>query len=153
MNRISRIRMIALLAVGACVAPAFASDLTVGRFYSEIARVRQMSAVDAVSAEHGLRAAGFKLPVLSLNKGLTEGDVIGIAQAMGIRVTTQRPSHPFSDEQLAVFSEVFGGQLKGAAVDRKGNVFQAFGNDQGQNGNGQGQNNNNQGQDKSRSRL
>jgi hypothetical protein len=90
-------------------------------------------------------AAGFRLPVVPLDKALTEGDVVGVSHAMGIRVTTQRPGQPFGEAQLSVFSAVFGNQLRGAAVDRAGNVYQTFGNSQG-NQNGQGQNNNNQGE-------
>src|SRR5262245_29869265 len=126
MNRIERFRTIALLAVGALAAPAFAGNPTVGSFYAEIARVRHMTAVDAASAEAGLRAAGFKLPVLPLDKGLTEGDVVGISGAMGLRVTTQHPTQAIGESQLTVFSTVFGAQLKGATVDGSGNVIQVL---------------------------
>ncbi|HEX4826304.1 MAG TPA: hypothetical protein VFV19_18535 [Candidatus Polarisedimenticolaceae bacterium] len=145
MIRNNRLRAFALLAVATLLAPVFASDLTVGHFYSEIAKIRHMPAVDASSVEAGLRAAGFKLPALALNKALTEGDVIGISNAMGIHVTTQRPSQPFGEQELTVFSAVFGQQLKGAAVDGHGIVYQVNGNSQGQNNNNQGQNNDHQG--------
>jgi hypothetical protein len=151
MSKLRVLPSIALLAIGIIVTPALAGEVTVGRFYAEIARVRHIPAADAAAAEAGLRAQGFRLPSLSLNKSLTEGDVVGISHALGIGVSTQRPSQPFGDAQLAVYSEVFGGQLKSASVGAGGNVFRAFGsNSQGQDGNNQGQNNNNQGQ-KSRS--
>src|SRR5262245_38930216 len=113
MSRANRIRMFALLAAGTLVAPAYAGDPTVGRFYKEIARVRHMAAVDAASAEANLRAAGFRLVALPLDKELTEADVTAISHAMGIGVTTQRPSQRFGERQLSVFLTVFGQQLKG----------------------------------------
>ena len=92
MRRVNRFGLIAVLAAVAAMGSAFAGDVTVGRFYTEIAKAKQLTAVDAVSAEASLRAAGFRIPELSLGKSLTEGDVTSIANSRGRAVSTSRPS-------------------------------------------------------------
>ena len=91
MKRFNRFGLVAGLAVAAVVAPAFASNVTVGRFYTELAKAKHISVVDAVSAEAGLRGAGYSLPQLALDKSLTEGDVAAISKSVGLSVTTTRP--------------------------------------------------------------
>src|SRR6266850_1884470 len=91
MRRVNRFGMIAVLAVVAVVAPAFAGNVTVGRFYTELAKAKHLVAVDAASAEANLRGAGVNLPNLALDKSLTEGDVTSIASSLGVAVTTGRP--------------------------------------------------------------
>ena len=58
MKRLNRIGAIAAFAVALIAAPAFAGNVTVGRFYTELAKAKHLGAVDATSAEANLRAAG-----------------------------------------------------------------------------------------------
>ena len=111
MRRVSRFGMIAVLAVGTVVAPAFAGNVTVGRFYTEIAQAKNLVAVDVASAEASLRGAGVNLPRLALDKSLTEGDMTSISNALGVAVTTARPSQLISETQLNTFMASFGGQI------------------------------------------
>jgi hypothetical protein len=117
--------MIAVLAVGTVLAPAFAGSVTVGHFYTELAKAKHLVSVDAASAEANLRGAGFDLPKLALAKSLTEGDVTAISNALGLAVTTQRPSELVSDSRLNTYMTSFGSQL-GAPV-RGGNPYQTNG--------------------------
>jgi hypothetical protein len=131
----------AVLAVAAVVAPAFAGNVTVGRFYTEIAKAKQMTAVDASSAEASLRAAGFRLPDLALGKSLTEGDVTSISNALGLAVTTSRPTELVSDSQMSQFLSSFGSQLSvSKGGDKLGNpyVTNSVNGDPGNSGNGKG---------------
>ena len=111
MRRVNRFGMIAVLAVGTALAPAFAGNLTVGHFYTELAQAKHLVSVDAASAEANLRGAGFNLPQLALDKSLTEGDMTSIANSLGLAVTTDRPSHPISESQMNTFMSSFGGQI------------------------------------------
>ncbi len=94
-------------------APAFAasSDVTVGKFLIEIAKVKNLSARDAESALAALRGTGMRLPALNLGKRLTEGDVASIATAAGLNVTTSSPEAPFSEGQVDSFIMSFGSDL------------------------------------------
>ena len=113
MRRVNRFGMIAVLAVGTVVAPAFAGNVTVGRFYTEIAQAKNLVAVDVASAEASLRGAGVNLPRLALDKSLTEGDMTSISNALGVAVTTARPSQLISEAQLNTFMSSFGKHLGG----------------------------------------
>ena len=104
--------MIAVLAVGTVMAPAFAGNVTVGHFYTELAQAKHLVSADAASAEANLRGAGFNLPKLALGKGLTEGDMTSISSALGVAVTTERPSQLISETQLNTFMSSFGGDRK-----------------------------------------
>jgi ribosomal protein L12E/L44/L45/RPP1/RPP2 len=103
--------MIAVLAVGTAVAPAFAVNVTVGQFYTELAQAKHLVSADAASAEANLRGAGFNLPKLALGKSLTEGDMTAISNAVGVAVTTERPSALITDSQLNTFMTSFRGQI------------------------------------------
>ena len=116
MRRVNRFGMIAVLAVGTVVAPAFAGNVTVGRFYTELAQAKRLVAVDVASAEASLRGAGINLPKLALDKSLTEGDLMSISNALGVAVTTQRPSQLISESQLNTFMASFGTQLGARTV-------------------------------------
>jgi hypothetical protein len=133
--------MIAVLAVVSVVAPAFAANVTVGRFYTELAKAKHLVAVDAASAEANLRGAGVNLPNLALDKSLTEGDVTSIASSLGVAVTTARPSQPISETQMNTFMSSFGGQIGAPKVKGGGDPFQinSQGGDPGNSGNGHGQ--------------
>jgi len=140
MRRVNRFGLIAVLAVAAVAAPAFAGNVTVGRFYTEIAKAKQMTAVDASSAEAGLRAAGFRLPDLSLGKSLTEGDVASISSSLGLAVSTSRPTELVSDSQLNQFMSSFSSQMSVTKGADKVNPYttMSVGGDPGNSGNGKG---------------
>ena len=111
MTRFNRFGMIAVLAAVAVVAPAVAGNITVGRFYTELAKAKHLSAVDATSAEANLRSAGFRLPSLGLDKTLTEADVAAISTSLGLTVTTTRPTSVVSEAQMNQFVDSYGTQL------------------------------------------
>ena len=115
MMRVNRLGMIVVLAVSSVVAPAFAANVTVGQFYTELAQAKHLVSADAASAEANLRGAGFNLPKLGLNKGLTEGDMASISNALGVAVTTERPSELISASQLNTFMASFSGQIGASA--------------------------------------
>ena len=102
-----------------------ADDVTVGAFILEIAKIRHLGAAGPDEAERSLRASGFDLPKLSLEKPLTEGDVAAISGSLGLRVTTTRPSAAVSVEQIGHFVATFGNDLVGLgqppASGNKGN--------------------------------
>ena len=142
MRRVNRFGMIAVLAVGTVLAPTFAGNVTVGHFYTELAQAKHLVSVDAASAEANLRGAGFNLPRLALGKSLTEGDMTSISNALGVAVTTQRPSELISESQLNTYMASFGSRL-GAPPVRGGNPYQTEGDgtggiDPGNSGNGHG---------------
>ena len=116
MMRVTRLGMIVALAVSTVVAPAFAANVTVGQFYTELAQAKHLVSADAASAEASLRGAGFNLPKLALGKGLTEGDMTAISNALGVAVTTERPSELITESQLNTFMASFGGQIGAANV-------------------------------------
>jgi len=140
MRRVNRIGLIAVLAVAVAALPALAGNVTVGRFYTEIAKAKQLTAVDGASAESSLRAAGFQLPSIALGKTLTEGDVMSISNSLGLKVTTSRPTEPVTDSQMSQFVSSFGSQLGAAKSDQIGNQFSidSIGGDPGNSGNGKG---------------
>jgi len=111
MKTVMRFELAAVLAVAAVAAPAFAGNVSVGRFYTELAQAKHLMAVDAASAESSLRGAGFNLPALALEKGLTEGDMTAISEALGLKVTTQKPSQEITEAQLNSYMSSFGSQL------------------------------------------
>jgi hypothetical protein len=119
------------------LAPAFAGNVTVGRFYTELAQAKHLVAVDAASAEASLRGAGVNLPKLALDKSLTEGDMTAISNALGVAVTTERPSQLISETQLNTFMASFGSQL-GARTVGNPNTINSQGGDPGNSGNGHG---------------
>ena len=111
MKRVTRFGMIALIAVGSVLAPAFAGDVSVGRFYTALAEAKHLVSVDAPSAEASLRGAGFNLPKLALDKSLTEGDMTSISNVLGLNVTSQKPSQVITEAQLNVYMSSFGSQI------------------------------------------
>jgi hypothetical protein len=142
MRRVNRIGLIAVLAVAVAALPALAGTVTVGSFYSEIAKAKQLTAVDAASAEASLRAAGYQLPSLALGKALTEGDVASISNVLGLNVTTSRPAEVVSDAQMSQFVSSFSTQL-GATALKSGDLTNPYtinsqGGDPGNSGNGKG---------------
>ena len=108
---------VASLVVALAASPALASEVTVGKFLIEIAKVRSLAASDGVTAERALRASGVRLPDLDLNKALTEGEVARISETMGLRVTSARPDSPVSQGQVDGFVQTFGSDLTGTPKD------------------------------------
>jgi hypothetical protein len=92
-------------------ASVMASDVTVGQFLVQIAKAKNVSAVDGDSAVRGLQSVGVNLSGLDMNKTLTEGDVARIAGAVGMKVTTSRPEASFSQRQADSFVQAFGKSL------------------------------------------
>ena len=134
----SRAVIVAVLAAAVGTA-AFAGDVTVGRFYSETAKAKHLVSADAASAEASLRAAGYQLPKLYLEKRLTEGDMTSIANALGVTITTSHPSQAVGQAQFSNFMTSFGSQI-GAPVIRGGSPAQtnSQGDDPGNSGNSKG---------------
>ena len=138
MRRVNRFGLIAVLAAVAAMGSALAGDVTVGRFYTEIAKAKQLTAVDAVSAEASLRAAGFRIPELSLGKSLTEGDITSIANSLGLAVSTSRPNELVSDSQMSQFLSSFSSQLGSKVGTVNPYTPDSQGGDPGNSGNGKG---------------
>jgi hypothetical protein len=138
MRRFNRFGLIAVLAIAAAAVPAFAGGVTVGRFYTELAKAKHLGAVDAVSAEAGLRAAGYDLPQLTLSKGLTEGDVTAISNVMGLSVTTTHPDSAITETQMNQFLSSFGRELGAATLATGSTSTRSQGGDPGNSGNGKG---------------
>jgi hypothetical protein len=116
MSRSFRSGVIATLTAAVIAAPALAGNVTVGRFYVELAQAKGMTSANPYAAELGLRSAGVDLPALDLNKALTEGDVASIAGALGLNVTTTRPGQPITEAKLGTFMEGFGPQIAAPSV-------------------------------------
>ena len=100
-----------LLVTAGMVLPAFAGDLTVGDFVVKVAEVKQLNAIDGRVAERSLRAARYDLPLLDLDKTLTEGVVAAISNSVGIRVTTSNPGAKFDEGKVSSYMAAFGGDL------------------------------------------
>lgn len=122
MRSVKRFGPIAVLAVAAVTMPVFAGNVTVGRFYTAVAGAKHLVCTDAASAEANIRGAGFNLPQLALDKNLTEGDMTAISRALGVAVTTHRPSQPVSASQVDTYVSVFEAQL-GARGGRLGGLL------------------------------
>jgi hypothetical protein len=138
MRRFNRFGLIAVLAVAAAAAPALAGSVTVGRFYTEIAKAKHMTAVDAGSAEAGLRGAGYRLPQLDLGKELTEGDMTAISKSLGLSVTTSRPTATVSETSMDRFMSSFSNEIViGGGDENPQSPTDVIG-DPGNSGNGKG---------------
>jgi hypothetical protein len=116
MPRIARVNLlVALLAVAALVAGTSAiaapHDVTTGQFLVEIAKAQKLDAADPASASNSLRAAGFRVPDVQLEKPLTEGTVSSIATALGLRITTHNPDATFNNDQMDAFLKSFSRDL------------------------------------------
>lgn len=142
--RVHRFGPIAVLAITMAAAPALSGDVTVGRFYAQLAQAKRLAAADAASAEANLRGAGFDLPRLALDKSLTEGDLTAISGALGVSVTTQRPSQTISSPQVDTYFAVFAARLRAPAPGVGNPVSTNSGGDD------QGEDNDDQGKPKSK---
>jgi hypothetical protein len=111
MRRVYRIGVVAVVTLGLAAASTFAGNVTVGRFYVELAKAKNLGSADAVSAEANLRQAGFALPRLGLDKSLTEGDLKSISTVLGLAVSTEQPSMVVSESALKTYMTSFAGQI------------------------------------------
>lgn len=84
---------------------------TVGEFLVEVARAKGLAVSREAAAAEALRNAGVSVPDLEPGRPLTEGDVAAIAGALGLRVTTSRPSAPFARTGVESFLAVFGAEI------------------------------------------
>jgi hypothetical protein len=115
MKNLKSLKVVAavLIALAMLAAPALAAgqDLTVGKFLIEIAKVRQLDAVDAMTARNSLANVGIRFGNLDLDKDLTQGDVVLISTAAGLPMSTSTPEAPFDNEQMSIFISTFGPEL------------------------------------------
>lgn len=110
-RRLAAVTAAALLTVAA-VAPVAAADVTVGTFVQEMARARSLDATDPGTAATALRTVGVALPAdLDLSRPLTEGDVVRVARAIGIRVTSSAPDATFDRARMERFMSTFSAEL------------------------------------------
>ena len=111
-------RLAALAIAFSLVVPVYAASVTVGDFVTELARVKQLDAVDAQTAADSLAAAGIRIPSdLDLGKQLTEADVARLSQLMGLKVSSSSPDRAFSGEQVDQFFVAFGEDIAGGQDD------------------------------------
>lgn len=101
----------ALIAAAGLLVPAMAADYTTKDFLMRIAAEKKLAASSPDVAASSLRQAGYTLPALDLDSALTEGDVVGISNALGIRVTTSQPGAPFSETQADGYFAAFSSEL------------------------------------------
>ncbi len=116
MIRTKTLRIAGLAAALIVAAPALAAGRgegppTVGEFLLEVARAKGLAVSGESAASETLRNAGVRVPDLEPGRPLTEGDVAAVARALGLRVTTSRPSAAFSREGVASFFAVFGTEI------------------------------------------
>jgi hypothetical protein len=104
---------VAALMVVAMVAPALAaSEVTIGRFVQELALHKNLNAMDVPTAVDSLRVVGIRLPAeLDMDARLTEGAVVSVSRAIGLRVTTSNPNTPFDESQVESFFFALGEQV------------------------------------------
>ena len=120
MRKVSQLGILAFVAFGVAGAPALAESVTVGRFYVELAKAKNLVSGDAAAAENNLRRSGVVLPALALEKNLTEGDMQSISTALGLKVTTAQPGSIISETQMSTYLASFGGQIKVKGIKAPG---------------------------------
>jgi hypothetical protein len=101
----------ALIAAAGLLVPAMAADYTTKEFVMRIAAEKNLAASTGPVAVNSLRQAGYKLPALDLDSALTEGDVVGISNALGIRVTTTQPGAVFTESQAEGYFAAFSSEI------------------------------------------
>jgi hypothetical protein len=128
MKNLKSLKVVAavLIAFAMFAAPALAAgqDLTVGKFLIEIAKVKQLDAVDAAAARTALANAGIIIGDMDLNKNLTQGDVVRISSAIGLTLSTSTPEVAFTADEMVVYINTFGPDLD---ADDSGNNPHAHG--------------------------
>ena len=111
----------ALIALAVFAGPALAVQPTVGDFYVELAAVRGLAAENPIIAEQSLRSSGIALPALSIDKPLTQGDVVDIIRPFGLRLTTSRPNDamdvPGMEDFVSGFEPELGARAEATGYD------------------------------------
>ena len=120
MRKVYGVGIIGMFMLGMAVSTTFAGSVTVGRFYVELAKAKNLVSADATAAENNLRRAGVVLPALPLEKNLTEGDMQSISTALGLKVTTAQPGSVISETQMSTYLASFGGQIKVKGIKAPG---------------------------------
>jgi hypothetical protein len=95
------------------VAAAKDDGATVGWFVSEVAKVRGLNVSSEAGAVTALKSSGVALPALDLTKALTEGDVVAIGSAVGVKTTSQTPDALFTRSRAQTFLSTFGSEIAG----------------------------------------
>src|SRR5436309_6610716 len=92
-----------------------ATQPTVGDFLTAYARALNIELPASTGADAlvpSLRASGVKLDAnIDLAKTLTQGDVVRIGKANGLRLTTRNPEAPFTAAEIAQFFTAYGPSL------------------------------------------
>lgn len=95
--------VVLLVALTLCV-PALAADVvTVGDFVMELARVRGFAVSDAAHAKVLIESTGITLPTSDFDRLLTQGDVVAIGNASGLRLSSSTPEVTFTGDEVAAF--------------------------------------------------
>jgi hypothetical protein len=134
--RISRrtwVLLAALLVVAGSIVGA-QERATVGDLLVKIAEARKIDARTPADASASLRAHGFAVPSRGFDDPLTEGFMVQIAGAFGIRVTTVSPEATFDLQQVDSFMAAFSTELSSDVERTIGDEVDADG--LGNNGNG-----------------
>jgi hypothetical protein len=90
---------------------------TVGDLLMNIAESREVPAPTAEQASSHLRALGFAVPSRNLEDPLTEGILIEIAGAFGVKVTTSTPEATVNTRQVDSFMAAFRTELSGNVAE------------------------------------
>ena len=123
------------VALTAAVSIVGAQDrATVGDLLIKIAEARKIEALTPADASASLRASGFAVPTRGLDDPLSEGLMVEIAGAFGVKVTTASPDALIDAQQVDSFLAAFSTELSGNVDPTTGDVLgtDALGN----NGNG-----------------
>ena len=108
-----------MIAWGAAVLVAFAvftpvaadSRVTVGDFVMELARVKGFTPSSAVDARASVVSAGIAIPVVDLDRTLTQADVVAIGNAAGLELTSSTPEAAFTGDEVSAFLVSFAPEL------------------------------------------
>jgi len=96
---------------------------TVGDLLIKIAEARKAEARTAADASTSLRASGFAVPSRGLDDPLTEGLMVEIAGAFGVKVTTSSPGMLIDARQVDSFMAAFSTELSGDVDSTTGDVL------------------------------
>jgi hypothetical protein len=121
MKNLKSLKVVAsiLVVFAICAAPAFAAELTAGKLMMEIAKVKNLPALNAATAKGSLIEAGINVSKIDVNKVLTQGDVVAISVASGLRMTTSTPGATFSREQMNNFIGSFATQMGNSGTEAR----------------------------------
>jgi len=105
---------VAVVMVAVLALPVMAAGgVTVGQFIQRLAMAKNLNATDARVAADSLAIAGYRLPAgLDFSARLTEGQVAGLANAMGLKVRTAKPDASFDQGNVDRFFKSFRYELE-----------------------------------------